>query len=152
MTEKWNVSIIYPTSPSGEEFYENCISITEWAIGPTSEWFANAGKCEARDTDIDDNMTSPSLDLSGALNANLSFDYETEGLDFGEYFRVYVNSSSSSWKKVLDITGTTGPTSTIIVLEDYITLDSKVHVRGDCKNSNSGEACIWDNINVTKFM
>ncbi|MCH7568404.1 MAG: LamG domain-containing protein, partial [Nanoarchaeota archaeon] len=149
--------IIDPTA----EFFEDCISLSvapgTWTLtGGATQWFAgggggDAGNCNAKNVDFNTNMTSATLNLGGGKTANLSYDWETSGLDSStnEHFSVWIDNGTTVvelFNQQPDATGTN-----VHVLQDNITLTSTVTIIGECRNDANNERCRWDNINVTSY-
>ncbi len=58
-------------------FSENCQNLTRWAI--TGNWSVSKGECSAKNTGAEHVMvTATNIDLSGALEAHLSYKYRIQ--------------------------------------------------------------------------
>ena len=117
-----------------EVFYEDCSDITDWVItaGGSSGWESYKSECRAINTDGETTMTSEAIDLSAGdiAYAELTFDYETAGLDGGEYCRAYVNSTGTgAFQLIFDLTAIASSGTATLNISENITLDSSVFLR-----------------------
>jgi len=152
--------IIDPTPPTPQqEFFEDCVSLTDWTLVTsgssgwrTDEGGPDAGFCLARDigNGAEANMTSPSINLSSAGSATLSFIFGSDLQPSVDYFRIYVNNGSE-FVQIAEYTGTVGVAGQTFALEDFITLTSNITLKGVCATGDIGR-CRWDNINVSSAL
>ncbi len=137
--------IVDPTFTT--EFFEDCNSIAEWAS--TGSWVSTGSQCDVNNGGgVERNLTSPAINLTGRTHVNLTFDITTAALDGGEYFRVYLSNNNISYT-TLFTQSTNGFTQQTFALEDFVTLNGTVYIRGACLNNQGSEHCYWDNITVT---
>jgi len=143
----FTVDTTSPTSPT-QKFFDDCRDLTAWN-NPSGGWTA-AGTCTNKNSKgVDESMNLiSSIDLSGSNSATLTFDHDNNGLDVGEYLRIYANSSVDPFILLVEITSN-DPNSKNIDLGTFITLNSGVHLRATCNNNKNNERCVWDNVNLT---
>ncbi len=80
-------------SGDGSAFSENCRGLGQWTV--TGNWSVSRGECSAKNTDAEHVMvTAADIDLSGALEAHLSYKYRIENADTDEFMIISVSSDS----------------------------------------------------------
>ena len=142
-------------------FFEDCSDVSYWSIVPIAplpnKWKSTAGQCVCEGCIAYSNMTSATLDLSGATSVNFTFDWDLD-LSAGKHFNVSVSDDGgTTYTEVFSKIGaleTTG--SENITLENYISLTSSVKLKALCyategSRSSPADDCIWDNINLTAY-
>lgn len=89
-----------------------------------------------------------SANLSNATSVTLSFDYQTSGLDFREYFAVQVSSDGVNFT-TLDVVGgsTSGFYSRDITV--YASANTTIRFRGEDRSWESGEFAYVDNFQLS---
>ena len=152
------ITTFYWKDPTQNEFFYDGTSLTGWTVvdGSSTGWIVGSGGDSgviiAKNTDGETTMTHDDIDFSSQtiLWANVSYYWETNGHDSGEYFRVRVRNSTSGWIQVQDETfGGSASGTKYINFSDYIILDDNVSVQFACDVSANNENCQLDNINIT---
>ncbi len=102
-----------------------------------------------------DKITSNNINLTGKTNANLTFDWEYDNLDYGECLSLDLNDGtgwveevwivcSSDWNQ--DNAGIE-----VIDLGNYISLTSTIQLRYDCLSSYYSDEVYIDNVNISSI-
>jgi hypothetical protein len=135
---------------SGEApaFSENCQNLNQWTV--TGNWSVSRGECSAKNTDAEHIMvTTSNIDLSGALEAHLSYKYRIENADVGEYMSISVSSDSgTNFTDLKDYFGSESGTVSLNLADLGVALTSAVKLRATCFVSANNEVCAWDNIKI----
>ncbi|MCZ6446760.1 MAG: hypothetical protein O6831_00810, partial [Alphaproteobacteria bacterium] len=134
-------------SGDGATFTENCKGLAQWTVIGT--WSISKGECSAKNTDAEHFMvTATDIDLSGALEATLSYKYRIKNADFGEFMNISVsNDGGVTFTELRQYVGNESGNESLI-LADYVTLTNQVRLRASCFVSTNNEICGWDNIKV----
>jgi len=129
-------------------FSETCKNLNLWAV--TGNWSVSRGECSAKNTDAEHFMvTTTEMDLSGALEAHLSYKYRIENADPGEFMKVSVSSDGgSSFIDVKEYAGTESGVESLNLADFGVSLTHQVRLRASCFTSANNEICGWDNIKI----
>ncbi len=132
-------------------FSENCKSknLNQWAI--TGNWSAIKGECSATNTSANDAMvTANNIDLSGAFDAYLSYEYRVENASFGDYMEISVSSDGgTTFDKVKEyFDGESGTASLNLATQPDVSLTDQIRLRAVCSLSANNGVCTWDNIKI----
>ncbi len=128
-------------------FSENCKNLNQWTV--TGNWSVSRGECSVKNTDAEHVMvTATDIDLSGALEAHLSYKYRIENADIGEFMRISVSLDGGANFIVLkEYVGSESGTVSLN-LADQIPLTDPIKLRASCLVSANDEVCGWDNIKI----
>ena len=128
-------------------FSEACTDLTQWTV--TGKWSVSRGKCSAKNTDGEHFMvTATNIDLSGALEAHLSYEFAIENADLGESMKISVSpDGGASFTDVREYAGSESGTVSLN-LADYVPLTDQIRLRASCLVSANNEKCSWDNIKI----
>jgi hypothetical protein len=129
-------------------FSENCQNLNQWTV--TGNWSVSRGECSAKNTDAEHIMvTTSSIDLSGALEAYLSYKYRIDNADVGEYMSISVSSNDgTSFTDLKDYFGSESGTVKLNLADLGVELTSAMKLRASCFVSANNEVCAWDNIKI----
>ncbi len=128
-------------------FSDTCKDLTQWTV--TGSWSVSRGECSAKNTDAEHFMVAATdIDLSGALEAHLSYKYRIENSDLGEFMKISVSSDGGfSFIDVKEYVGSESGTVSLN-LADYVDLTDTIRLRASCLVSANNEICGWDNIKI----
>jgi hypothetical protein len=129
-------------------FSENCQNLNQLTV--TGNWSVSRGECSAKNTDAEHIMvTTSSIDLSGALEAYLSYKYRIDNADVGEYMSISVSSNDgTSLTDLKDYFGSESGTVKLNLADLGVELTSAMKLRASCFVSANNEVCAWDNIKI----
>jgi hypothetical protein len=93
-------------------------------------------------------ITATDIDLSGALEAYLSYKYRIENADLGEFMKISVSSDGgASFIDLKEYFGSESGTVSLS-LSEQIPLTDQIKLRASCLVSANNEVCGWDNIKI----
>ena len=93
-------------------------------------------------------VTATNIDLSGALEAHLSYKYRIENADLGEFMKISVSSDGgASFIDLKEYFGSESGTVSLS-LSEQIPLTDQIKLRASCLVSANNEVCGWDNIKI----
>ena len=128
-------------------FSDICKNLNQWTV--TGNWSVSRGECSVKNTDAEHVMvTATDIDLSGALEAHLSYKYRIENADIGEFMRISVSLDGGATFIVLkEYVGSESGTVSFN-LADQIPFTDPIKLRASCLVSANNEVCGWDNIKI----
>jgi len=137
-----------------DNFEGNNLTVKNWTTsGPGAAWspsgdspFEGNYLVEADNTD-GESILQNNISTIGYTNLTLTFYYDTDGLDSGEYIAAdYYNGSD--WFEVLNVEDTTGWTLFNYSLNETAENNENFSIRFRCNSSTPNEECKVDNVKL----
>src|SRR3989344_2027853 len=135
--------------PQVDQFFEDCIDLTDWSLNPSNGWAPTANSCTSSNGAGE--IMLRQIDLSEKTNTLLKFTWEASKIDAGEFFRVYAGTSDATMVIVFQIEGNGGTQSGSKEMNLTGNESSTTTIQAWC-SSGGGESCTWDEINMTSFV
>jgi hypothetical protein len=94
-------------------------------------------------------VTSNNIDLSGAFDAHLSYEYRIENAGPGDYMEISVGSDGVGFIKVKEyFDGESGTASLNLATQPGGLLTDQIKLQAVCFVSTTNGVCAWDNIKI----
>ena len=135
--------------PQVDQFFEDCVDLTDWSLNPSNGWAPTANSCTSSNGAGE--IMLRQIDLSEKTNTLLKFTWEASKIDAGEFFRVYAGTSDATMVIVFQIEGNGGTQSGSKEINLTGNESSTTTIQAWC-SSGGGESCTWDEINLTSFV
>ena len=144
-----SVEIENVIDPQVEQFFEDCVDLTDWTLEPSGGWASTGTACRSTNG-VHENMTR-SIDISGKTNTLLNFTWSVTNIDSGEFFRAYAGTSTSVLSVIFEVNGNGGTQSGNAQINITGNESTTTTIRFYC-TSGGGERCDIEDINLSSFV